>query len=291
MAVYGLARRSVSRPAALAALTYFLILPFAVQASRSFQPDPLMTASLIVGLYFMVRWSEHQRWRWALLGAAFLGLAVLVKIVIAFLVAGAAVAIVSATLGRRFFRSSQVWAMVSIMVAPGLGYYVLGHPSRSTEYFVAWTVDLVHLITSPHFYSDWLGFVGGLVGLSLLFISLVGVVLASPRFRWMLIGLWGGYVIYGLLLPFQMFTHSYYHLQLVPVIALGLATVAEALTVAAAPLARVWRLLIVIPLAVLAGYEFLGSSLGLGGRGLRNPPPGSGKRWAPPYPPIRMSSP
>ena len=136
---------------------------------------------------------------------------------------------------------------------------------------MAWTVDLVHLITSPHFYSDWLGFVGGLVGLSLLFISLVGVVLASPRFRWMLIGLWGGYVIYGLVLPFQMFTHSYYHLQLVPVVAMGLAPVAEAISVAGAPLGRVWRLLIVIPLAV-GWLRFLGGALDLGGGGLQSAP-------------------
>ena len=48
-------------------LAYFLILPFAVQASRSFQPDPLMTVALIAGVYFLYRWSEDQRWRWALL--------------------------------------------------------------------------------------------------------------------------------------------------------------------------------------------------------------------------------
>ena len=65
-----------------------------------------------------------------------------------------------------------------------------GNPSRSSEYFLAWTVEFLHLITSPHFYADWLGFAGGLVGLSIMFLSLVGTALALPRFRWLLLGLW-----------------------------------------------------------------------------------------------------
>ena len=169
-----------------------------------------------------------------MLGAGFLGLAVLVKIVIAFMVAGAAAALILATLGRQFLRSPQVWAMAAVMIAPAFGFYVLANPSRSSEYFFAWTVELWTLITSPHFYADWLGFVGGLVGLGMLFLSLVGRP-GAPAIRWMLLGLWIGYLLYGLMLPFQMFTHSYYHLQLVPVIALGLATGGGAVDAAAEP--------------------------------------------------------
>lgn len=255
LALFALLRRVVSPVASLVSLTYFLILPFAVQASRSFQPDPLMTVALIIGILFLYRWSEDRRWNWALLGAGFLGLAVLVKIVIAFMVAGAAAAIILATLGRPFWRSPQVWAMAAVMIAPAFGFYVLANPSRSSEYFFAWTVELWTLITSPHFYADWLGFVGGLVGLGMLFLSLVGTILAPPRFRWMLLGLWIGYLLYGLMLPFQMFTHSYYHLQLVPVIALGIAPLVQALWNEAAQLSRPWRMAALFPLLVIVAYE------------------------------------
>jgi hypothetical protein len=44
--------------------------------------------------------------------------------------------------------------------------------------------------------------------------------------RWLLISLWVGYLLYGLTLPFQMYTHSYYHIQLIPIITMGLAVVA-----------------------------------------------------------------
>lgn len=255
LALFALCRRAASPAASLISLAFYLLLPFGVQASRSFQPDPLMTASFVIGMYFLYRWSEEQHWRWAILAAVFAGFAVLVKIVIVFLVAGGAIALVLTALGRRFWRSAQVWTMVALMAAPASAYYLLAHPERSTEYFFAWTVELLRLITSVHFYADWLGFVGSLVGLTLLFLSLAGTALASPRFRWMLVGLWVGYFVYGLMLPFQMFTHSYYHLQLVPVVALGLVGVAEALISAVTGLSRGWKLAALLVLLAFAGYE------------------------------------
>jgi 4-amino-4-deoxy-L-arabinose transferase-like glycosyltransferase len=236
IALFDLMRRASSPWAALLGLAYYLILPFSVQASRSFQPDPLMTSAFVIGVYFLYRWSEaygvqelapaysaKETWKWAILAAIFLGLATLVKIVIAFFVGGAAIALVLFTLGKNFWKSKQVWAMAAIMIVPALCYYVLLNQGRSTEYFFAWTVTLLKLITSTDFYTRWLAFIGSLFGLTIIVLSLAGTLLAAPRARWLLIGLWVGYVLYGLTLPFQMYTHSYYHVQLIPIIALGLA--------------------------------------------------------------------
>jgi hypothetical protein len=255
LALFDLGRRISSPVAALISLAYYLVLPFAVQASRSFQPDPLMTSAFVIGLYFLYRWMEEQKWRWAILAALFAGFAVLVKIVIVFLVAAAAIAVVLTTLGRRFWRSPQVSSMVALMAIPAIGYYVLGHPGRSTEYFFAWSVDLERLITSPHFYADWLGFVGRLVGLTILFASLIGTFLATPRVRWFLVSLWIGYVLYGLVLPFQMPTHSYYHIQLVPVVALGLLPVIDAVATRAVGLRWAWKAPLLVVLTGLIGYQ------------------------------------
>lgn len=255
IALFDMARRMTSPAAALVALAYYLVLPFAVQASRSFQPDPLMTATFVVGVYFIYRWMEDRSWKWAILAGAFLGLATLIKVVIAFLVIGAAVAAVLATLGWRFWRSAQVWAMAALVALPAFGYYVLGHPGRSTEYFFAWTVDLEKLITSTHFYADWLGFVGTLFGLTSLLLAAVGTMLAPAKVRWVLVGCWIGYLVYGLMLPFQMFTHSYYHIQIIPLVALGLAPVAEALISRATASPR-WAQAALATLVVLAiGYQ------------------------------------
>ena len=120
LALFDLARRIASPTSALIALAYYLVLPFAVQASRSFQPDPLMTSSFIAGIYFLYRWSTSLQlppsslkmggvkeggWKWAILAGLFIGFAVLVKIVIVFFVIGAAIAAVLSTLGLRFWKS------------------------------------------------------------------------------------------------------------------------------------------------------------------------------------------
>jgi hypothetical protein len=115
--------------------------------------------------------------------------------------------------------------MAALMIVPALIFYILLNQGRSTEYFFAWTVTLINLITSTDFYSKWLAFIGSLFGLTVIFLSLAGALLAPPRLRWLLISLWVGYLLYGRTLPFQMYTHSYYHVQLIPIVALGLASV------------------------------------------------------------------
>lgn len=225
LALFDLMRRASSVWAAWVGLAFYLVLPFSVQASRSFQPDPLMTAALVFGIYFLYRWSEVQIWKWALLAGFFLGLAAFIKIVIAFLAGSAAVALVLYTLGGKFWKSYQVWVMAAMMALPSLFFYVLINQGRSTEYFFAWTVALIQLIASTDFYTKWLAFLGTIFGQTVIFLGIAGALTAPPRMRGLLISLWVGYVLYGLTLPFQMYTHSYYHIQLIPVVAMGLAVV------------------------------------------------------------------
>jgi len=234
LALFDLARRAVSPGAALAALGYYLILPFSVQASRSFQPDPGMVMWIVLTVYALWRWSGQKGvrgggWSWAILAGVFGGVGVLTKAVAAFIVGGAAVAMTLSTLGvRRSWRSLQVWVMALLMIAPTVIYYA-SRQGRASEYFESWTLSLSHLLLEPSFYVRWLNLVQNLMGLAALLLGLLGVLIATPRLRALLLGLWVGYGVYGLFLPYQMYTHSYYHLQLVPIIALSLAPVALAL--------------------------------------------------------------
>jgi 4-amino-4-deoxy-L-arabinose transferase-like glycosyltransferase len=274
IALFDLARRAVSPWAALLALAYYLVLPFSVQASRSFQPDPLMTSAFVIGIYFLYRWSEtsgvqqqaaasdsqlsnsrKESWKWAILAGVFLGLATFVKIVIAFFVGGAAIALVLFTLKKDFWKSKQVWVMAALMIVPALIFYILLNQGRSTEYFFAWTVTLIKLITSTDFYSKWLAFIGSLFGLTVIFLSIAGALLAPPRLRWLLISLWIGYFLYGLTLPFQMYTHSYYHIQLIPIIALGLAAALNPLIESVSTQSQVGRVGFIVLIVAVIGYQ------------------------------------
>lgn len=255
IALFDLMRRATSHWAALFALAYYIVLPFSVQASRSFQPDPLMTSAFVVGFYFLYRWSEEQSWKWAIWAGIFLGFAAFVKIVIAFFAGGAAIALVLFTLKKDFWKSKQVWAMAGIMIVPALSYYVFLNHGRSSEYFFAWTVTLLKLIASTDFYTKWLAFIGGLFGLTVIFLSIAGALIAAPRMRWLLISLWVGYLLYGLTLPFQMYTHSYYHIQLIPIITLGLAVVANPLIESVAGMGAARSVPFIALVVAVFGYQ------------------------------------
>ncbi len=91
-------------------------------------------------------------------------------------------------------------------------------PARdaAAEYFSSWTLSLSHLLLQPRFYLGWLNLVQELLTPSRCWLAFLGFWLAHGRNRWLLAGLWLGYLAYGLFLPYQMDTHSYYHLMLVP---------------------------------------------------------------------------
>lgn len=256
LALYALARRLSGTDAALDApalisLAYYLILPFSVQASRSFQPDPAMTAWLLLAAYALVHWAEslteggQPSWKWAVLAGLLAGLAILTKAVAAYAMAGAALAAAVVSLGslRRLlthgWRQGQLWVIASLMVAPTALYY-LSRGGRAAEYFSSWTVALSHLLLEPTFYLRWLNLLQELFGWLALILAFGGLLFSLRLMRRpaqenpagqprragavaaVLLGLWLGYCAYGLFLPYQMYTHSYYHLQLVPMVALAL---------------------------------------------------------------------
>ncbi|MCP4143589.1 MAG: hypothetical protein GY755_25435 [Chloroflexi bacterium] len=246
LALFDLARRMTSDEAALISLAFYLVLPFSVQASRSFQPDPLMTSLFVAGLYTLYRWTEEKIWKWAILSALLLGLATLAKIVIAFFVAAVAIAAVLLAYGwKKFWKSPQVWVMAILMILPAFLYYIIGGGERSSEYFISWTLDLIHLLSSTKFYLQWMTFIASLFGLPTIYLSIIGVLLLPSRGRTLLVAAWIGYLLYGLTLPFQMYTHSYYHIQLIPVVALGIAPIAHLVTEQVKGQGRFWRSLLV----------------------------------------------
>ncbi len=224
--LFALARRFTSSATALLTVAYYLFLPFGVMASRSFQPDPLMVALLVFGMFAACRWSETRTWSWGLWAAAAMGFAILVKAFAAYFALGVLLAVVLFTLGlRAALRDKQVWAMAAVTVLPAGIYYLINIGATSGGYIQNWIVALLPLAFEPGFYVRWANLVTDLLGVARLVVAFSGVLVAELRARWLLIGAWIGYIVYGVTLPHQTTTHTYYHLFLVPLAALSIAPI------------------------------------------------------------------
>ncbi|MEJ2354229.1 MAG: glycosyltransferase family 39 protein, partial [Anaerolineales bacterium] len=276
-----LARRMVSTDGAVVATAFYLFLPFGITASRSFQPDPVMVMLFLISAYALHRWSggpngdtvganQAQTWKWAILTGVLVGIAVLYKVVIAFLVAGMVVGVVLHLKGlKRSLKDAQVWTIGLLMVIPATLYYLIGIQSTSSNFLEGSTLSLLQLILSPSYYMRWAIFLHGMFGLTIILVSLAGMLISKPLNRSMLLGLWVGYGIYGISFPHHITTHEYYHLQLIPIVALSLAPVADFILSKIADLGRSWQFMALGVMVIGAAYPLLITRSVLAGQDFR----------------------
>lgn len=216
-------------PGALVGLLFFLSWPYAVSASRSFQPDPLMVALIAASVYAGSRWERQRTWAWTVAAGVLGGLAIYIKSVAVFFAAPALIALVVSSLGfKRAVRDGQVWVMAGLVVLPYLVYHIDGVYIRgflvdqfSQRFFPAMWGD-------PAFYLRWMSNLSRAIPFDLCLVSIVGVFLQTrSRNRAVLLAMWAGYLACGMTLSHHISTHDYYHLPLFILVGLGLASVAQ----------------------------------------------------------------
>ncbi len=255
---------SSSSIAAFCGLAYYVVLPFSVQASRSFQPDPGMAVWIILAAWGSFRWLVQPRWKWAIITGGCAGLAVLTKAVAFYPIAGLLTAVVLSAhkkkgrslVGtvRQVIINPQIWIMASFTILPTLVYYA-SRGGRASEYFSSWTLALSHLLLEPLTYLRWLNLVQELISPLALIAAVLGIITARNHARYILIGLWTGYIAYGLFLPYQMTSHSYYHLQLVPITALSIIPCAAVVVEWLFSRSKIWRTAAAISLLAIIAFS------------------------------------
>ncbi len=231
---YLLCRRFFSAPAALVGLGFWVAAPYAVFASRAFQPDPLMTALIVWAWWAFACWlqsprAERHGWGWALAAGLLGGAALLVKgTAVFFIGAGWAGALLAERGLRAALRDRQVWLMAGLALLPYALYTLWGvwingflQGEFSLRFFPQYWTD-------PVFYLRWYNLLEQAFGLPWLALGLLGAVfLPGRRARGLGWGGWLGYLGMGLALSHHISTHDYYSLPLVALIGLGLAALAE----------------------------------------------------------------
>lgn len=238
-----LARKLTSTDGALASAAFYLFLPYAVIASRSFQPDPLMVMLIIIFLWAVYEWSlalsfGHpspsgrgagvRAWVFAILAGLFGGFAIFIKFVAAFFVIGGGV---GALLGRGSLREAlkqpQIYVMSVLGILPGAAYFIYG-------VFIAGYLGqqfsgrfIPALFLNPSFYLGWVAMLNLVIGGVVLMIALLGLFFFEDKKRRFMLSLWAGYALFGITFNYQISTHDYYSLPLIPIVALCLAPLAD----------------------------------------------------------------
>lgn len=252
--VYRLAAEWTDEVGALASLAYYLILPLGVYASRSFQPDSLMVMLLLTAALALYRWAERDSWLLTLAAGITAGLAILVKgriAPIAFVLIAAAA--IEAKGLRGAMRDGKSWVMAGLASMIPFSYYFLVIGPDSIAWIRSTSGGFLWIALQPWFYVRWLNFLDGLVYFGFLLLAAWGTLMMDRPARTILLGLWAGFLLYGVSLPYTMYTHDYYNLMLVPTIALGISPLAAHVASVLKGRSWIWRslALAVAGLAVL----------------------------------------
>lgn len=256
-----------SSPGAAAALAVYMFIPYALRASRAFQPDPLMVMLILLFWWSVENWGRKPTsWRWTLLAGLSGGLAIFVKFPAAFFVIGGALGALAAHGSfRNAFKLPQTWVMMLLGVLPAgmylyYGVYVAGFLGQEFE-----NRFYPEMLINPNFYLRWFLKVDLVVGVLWLSLAVLGwLFFANRQLRVFLLALFASYFVFGLIFDFHISSHDYYSLPLIPIIALAFAPLAAELLARVQEKLQTSRLLLacavvifVVSFGGLTGIQYL----------------------------------
>jgi hypothetical protein len=226
--LYKIAKVISSETAALFAIAFYLFLPFAVIASRSFQPDPLMVMLLLAGIHAMVRYNEQPSTTHLMAASALSAFAIFIKPISLFVIYTVFIFLSVQRQGiRKSIATPGLWLYFLASLLPALGFYLIYGIFMSGDLQVqAQSSFLPQLLLDRFFWRGWLDNIHTVIGFPALIAALLGALLYPKGFpRALIVGLWVGYGLFCLVFNYHIATHDYYHLQLIPIAALSLGPV------------------------------------------------------------------
>lgn len=221
-----LARKVTTWNGAFAALVLYLFNPFSVIASRSFQPDPMMVMLILWALYFQFVWAEKDTLKNALLAGIFTGISVLVKAPSVFFVGFSMIAFIIWKGIKPSLKNWRVYLIAALSLLPAILYYGLSATVGGNSGAIFGARWFPNLFTSPKWYLQWLMLARSVVGFWPIVLSLLGFFFIQERkYKLVYFFMWLGYILYGFMFAYHIYTHNYYHLPLIPIIALGFGVI------------------------------------------------------------------
>jgi 4-amino-4-deoxy-L-arabinose transferase-like glycosyltransferase len=225
--LYLIGQKIADADTALFATAFYLFLPFAVVASRSFQPDPLMIMLMMVSLWAILRYQEIPSDSRLLLASAISSLAFIVKPGSVFVLIAAFLSLLILQQGvRRAVLSRAFLIFAVITITPTILIYLYGTLTGSFLVGEAEKTLLPQLWFSLFFWRSWITNIDSTVGFIPLIVALFGLLMFREGLpRTFMLGLWIGYGFFGMALNYNFATHDYYQLQFIPIVGLSIAPV------------------------------------------------------------------
>jgi len=240
--LYRIARTWVVAESALLATAYFLFIPLGIILSLSFQADSLMIMMFMVSLFAIIQYSREQTWRKLIIAAVLTAFALFVRPLVLFALSGAFLALtVQQGRGIRNWLDQKNLVFFGISSIPIIFYYLYQIMVTQNLMQQAEVSFIPLLLFTRDYWRDWMLTTINAVGLGPLLAAAIGIPLANRRdHRAVLIGLWAGYIIFCLLFSYHIRFAAYYHLQLVPIVALSFASLVSIIAVQIRTIKLAW---------------------------------------------------
>jgi Dolichyl-phosphate-mannose-protein mannosyltransferase len=225
--LYRLAQHLFGADSAVLATGFYLLVPFGVIASRSTQPDALMVMGVLVGVSASTRYYRRPSKLRLLIAAVVCAVAILTKFVGVFPILGAFIAGGIYINGpRRFLQDIRNSIFLIISIAPTVAFYGYGVVGGGSIGSVAHGDILPQLVLEPFFWQGWLQQITFVITWPVLLVGLGGVwLLRRGLGKAIVIGMWLGYLLFGLVFTDVVYTHDYWNLMVVPIAALSAGAV------------------------------------------------------------------
>ncbi len=225
--VFLIAQKYTAAVPAAIATAFYLLCPFGILISRSFQPETLMTMMFLGSIYTIFNYYQNQSPKRLFIMGLVSGLAILVKVSIIFPIWAAFIApgICKNSLRRTIF-SRRHLAFIILGIGPAFVYYSYLAICTDEVRMVAQSVFAPQLLLDSFFWTGWLNQLGSVVGFIPIAAAVFGILLVRDKtVKSILIGLALGYLAYALIFTYTTATHDYYQVQMIPIVILATSPV------------------------------------------------------------------
>ena len=225
-----LAQRFFTKEAVLLSAGFYLLSPFGILMSRNLQPDSLMIMGLLASAWATYRYFEAPSALRLAVSALVAGAAIYLKPGASqFAVIGMFVGMSLHSEGLRWtLADARVWLFCFVAVAPASVYFILQMTHAGSLPDILSGNFVPALYTTAYFWRAWAGNLVDVLGLPALMMGVVGLLMVPVGLPRALVGgLAAGYVAQCFFTNLTTAMHEYWHLQVLPLAALGLGALSE----------------------------------------------------------------